>query len=176
MNTLSHFLAAAAGALWCAAAGASAVTNTYEFAASGFGPGAPADPLSGSITLSFDPALPVSAAAIESITLDIGTHPFTTADVSFGFNGLELFMYGTLNGTALLPGSDDFLFEGVVDSRGDFTSGLSFTYTSAGSSASFSAGEVTVRTPVPVPEPGTLWLLGVGLPLLLARAVRARRA
>jgi len=95
-TTLSRTLVAAAwaaaGALAAGAAEATTVSNTYNLAAAGFGPGAPADPVVGSITLTFDPAVPVSGAAIDSIVLDIAGHAYPRAEVAFGFNGLDLFV------------------------------------------------------------------------------------
>ena len=172
-NTTARLLAAASALGW-AAAHAAPVTDTYHFVASGFGAGAPQDPVSGSLTLSFDPTAPISGAALDSISLDIFGHDYTTQNTVFGFNGLDLFVDGTLNGTAVLPGTNDFLLEGAVNGQGQFTSGTSFIYSTAGSDAVFAAREVSVATPVP--EPPTVWLFAVGLTLLGGLRLGTRRA
>jgi PEP-CTERM motif len=153
-----------AGSFACAPAQAAPGTETYHFTASGFGPGAPSDPVSGSITLSFDSALPVAGASVDSIALDIAGHEYATANTAFGFNGLDLFVDGTLNGTAVLPGTDDFFLEGSVNPQGQFTFSPSFVYSTAGSGAVFGAREVSVDASVP--EPSTLWLAAVGVTML----------
>ena len=162
-NTTGRLLAAAGALIW-AAAHAAAVTDTYHFVASGFGPGAPQDPVSGSVTLTFDPTVPTSGVAVDSISLDIFGRDYTTQNTAFGFNGLDLFVDGTLNGTAVLPGTNDFFLEGAVNAEGQFTSGTSFIYSTAGGGSVFAARDVSVATPVP--EPSTLWLFAVGLTLL----------
>lgn len=141
--------------------------------ASGFGPGAPLQQVSGSFTLSFDPAAPLSGAAVDAISLDIAGHQYTTANTAFGFNGLDLFLDGSANGTAVLPGTDDFFLEGIVNARGEFTLAPSI-YTTDGTSAVFAARDVSVTTAVP--EPSTLWLAALGVTMLGALRLRDRHS
>lgn len=153
---------------------AAPVTDTYDFLASGFGAGAPQDPVSGSFTLTFDPAVPLSGAAVDAISLDIAGQQYTTANTAFGFNGLDLFLGGTLNGTAVLAGTNDFFFEGVVNAQGLFTDSLSFVYSTAATDTTFAAGQVTASTPIPEPPIWTLAAVAVLLALSAQAAIRPR--
>lgn len=155
---------------------ATPLTDTYDLLASGFGPGAPQDPVSGSFTLTFDPSVPTSGAAVDAISLDIAGQQYTTANTAFGFNGLDLFLGGSLNGTAVLAGTNDFFLEGVVDARGEFTGGLSFVYSTAGTDTTFAAGQVTASTAIPEPPTGTLAAAGLMVPGVRRLMTRARRA
>lgn len=148
-------------ALLAPAVPAHAIPVNYSFTASGFGAGAPQDPVSGTIV--FEAATidsPISS--LISIDLTIGAHDYSLAEVGifpFGLTGQVI--GGILNGGALVPGVNDFILAYL------FASGelQQFHYTSGPPpTASFSASsKVWSRQVASVPEPSTLALFGLGL-------------
>jgi len=152
-----------------ATASASLVTDTYDFTASGFPSGAPQDPVSGSFTVTFDPAVPNFAdSPLDAISLTIAGHAYNLAEVGFrqpgpGFLEIGGLAYGVIQ---INGGTDDFGLFGAVDAAGHFTGNLAFVYSTSGVPDTvfpFQAAVVTVTTPTPVPEPAKLALLGIGL-------------
>src|SRR5947199_1462581 len=87
--TLSILAMVAAVSLLPVAAAASTITQTYSFTASGFTPlfpgaSAPMDPVSGDVTLTFDP-LVATQGTVDAINLTIAAHTYTPAEVGFTY-------------------------------------------------------------------------------------------
>ena len=149
-----------ASTLWCSFANAALVTTTFNFAATGFGPPAPTDPVLGSFTINFDDAVNATnqTAGISLNSLNI---PFT---------GNLAFTYTTdPGGNFLTIGSDLNGANDVQLSTQDFrlqlfsvASGAPFQYQgfdySDGTANVFESVTVTA-----VPLPAAVWLLGAGL-------------
>lgn len=170
MNRVFQFAAASLVCMACASA--QAVSVTLAFAASGFGVGAPADPVSGSFT--YDAAsISSTINAMQSVSLSIGGHAYTLAQVSYAspYGGGNIDMiYGTLNSILLATGTDDFAlqFDRVTGA------GVDFTYTSFSSASVWHTSTFSSVTRTAVPEPATLAL--AALALTAAALSRRRRA
>src|SRR5215469_4055152 len=106
----------AAIALAMPVANASPVTLTLNFTGSGFSPAAPVDPVTGEITLTFDPTVDVNADSTAGITLDNINIPVDLVHNQLAFQyqnfGFEsVLTFGTNQGGAGLgadSGSNDF--------------------------------------------------------------------
>jgi MYXO-CTERM domain-containing protein len=163
MKRLTNLAAVSLACL--AGASAQAVPVTLSFTASGFGAGAPADPISGSFT--YDAAsINSTINAMQSVSLTIAGHAFALGDVAFQspFVGDIDIIYGTLGGESVGGRTDDFWlrFNRVTGS------GFDFLYATSGSNSgwqtrTFSSFTRTIDTGTPVPEPTTWALAALGL-------------
>jgi hypothetical protein len=151
--------------------GAAPITQTYDFSAAGFsafsGEAPPTDPVTGSVTVTFDPALTSLDFPVDAITLTIGAHTYSAAEVTadFPFGAGDALLIGATVKTngEMENGTDDFSF--VIDdaSTGNPTLVL-FGYTTAGQPDLFEAATGTVTTAdAAVPEPGSWFVLATGL-------------
>jgi hypothetical protein len=102
--------------LWMVVASgeAATITRTYLFSASEFGAGAPTDPVSGSVTVTFDPTVNNFNLPVDAISLTIAGHTYTVAEVgaifSSGSNGVFL-IGGRVTGILGIDAfTDDFIF------------------------------------------------------------------
>ena len=140
----------------------SAIPITMQFTASGFGAGAPTDPVTGTIVWEA-PSATSTITSLTSINMTIAGHSYSVGELAFQspFSGSIDIIYGSINDTVVSSGTNDFW---VRWDRGAGT-GFDFAYASPGASAfltrSFSAFSVTAASAVP--EPAVLLLFGVGL-------------
>ena len=153
--------------------GAAPITRTYDFSAIDFSAFSaavpPTDPVTGSVTVTFDAALTSLDLPVDAITLTIGTHTYSAAEVTadFPFGATPTLLIGAtvLGNDQLQNGTDDFAF--VIDDASTTNPTLAlFSYTTVGSVDLFetSTGAVTVESPVAsVPEPGSWLMLATGL-------------
>ena len=157
------------------ASSAHAVLITFEFTASNFPPtfsGIPAlqDPISGVITYeAADVGAPIDS--LTSISLTIGSHSFTVGELGFITNPNSIstssIIGGSINGvTGVTNFTNDFSVQ--FDRAMPPAPGANFAYASAdtfgiwrSSTVAYSLTGPTETTPVP--EPGTLSLLLLGL-------------
>jgi hypothetical protein len=145
----------------CATTSAQAIPITVSFTASGFGAGAPTDPVTGSIV--YDAASTTSNInSLTSVNLTIAGHTYTLGELGFiSPSGTSQFIGGLLNGVDLvMVHTDDFFLTWnettLVPSF--------FFYTTASSSliprsSNFTQFSVTAAA---VPEPSSLALLLAG--------------
>jgi len=173
--------AAALGLALSGGAGAAIITGSASFTATGFGVGAPADPVSGTVAWSFDNSANIFNAAngaiangvpvlVDVIALSLPGNwtPVLSYFKSAVVNGITftdvLAIGNALNGTVVVLGTDDWrvAFNGASTQ----VSFREFTYATANTSQLFTT------TNGVVPEPSTLGILAIGL---LSAAGFARR-
>ncbi len=134
-----------------------------DFTAGGFPPGAPQDPVSGSIV--YDAASPNDFIdALISIDLQIAGYTYSLAELGYvaPYIGSYNLVGGTVNGIATVVGaSNDFYF---LWSAATGVPGA-FVYSTADMNVPVRATvyDWKFTTPGEVPEPGPLVLLGLGL-------------
>lgn len=141
---------------------ANADVITLEFTALGFNPGAPTDPVSGTIV--YEAAgLTATIDSLISVDLTIAGHVYSLGELLFVSPLLDDVDYvgGTTNGQALSSFTTDFfILWNRVTGIGD-----RFWYSCAACDRLYTTSDFATftRTAAPVPEPGALALLGIGL-------------
>jgi hypothetical protein len=150
-------------------AAADPVTVSSGFLASGFGQGAPVDPVRGWFSVTFD-----NSDTLRDQTAGITLHvniPLDSAP-AFGYGALAdvLVLGASEQGAQTMgPGTNDFLFGLINVSTNPIP--VDFGYSQVGYPVVFGARELVLA---PVPEPGTLILCGTGA-LVAWRASRRKR-
>jgi hypothetical protein len=181
IRTIACGLTAALALTAASTACASLVTGSLSFTGTGFGAGAPVDPIVGSVSFSFDNSatffgaadgsvqngVPVSVS-VTALNLPGNWTPVLTFIQSGMVGGMpvsDLMSIGhVLNGTGTVAGTDDWRIAfNTISATPGFRE---FTYTVAGRPELFQSfvGQVSQ-----VPEPATLALGAVGLAAVLAR-------
>ena len=167
-----------------APAQAAPITLNYDFTASGFGPGAPVDPVVGSFSVTFDNATNLSNVtsgfSLTGFNLPLDSAPaFNYFQHPPGGPGPEQLQIGGLQGGAgVLTPSDDFILVLNDVSTTPRVIGLSYSRIATGD-AVFGADELTLtptEMPPAIPEPASLTLLGLGLAGIGTRRWRQRKA
>ncbi|HBG07230.1 MAG TPA: hypothetical protein DDY22_17165 [Geobacter sp.] len=151
-----------------------ALPTTVTFTANNFtnhmGNPAPTDPVTGSIT--YDTLGDWSTGnPVLSVNLDINGYNYTASNVNAGINGSDILIGGTLSGiTGISWATDDFWLIYTNNTPDSFFYSVSGT-ADVWSSNVFSQFSVQEGA-APVPEPGTMMLLGAGF---LGLAVLGKR-
>lgn len=161
-------------ALFLAATPASAIPFRVSFTAEDFGPGAPADPVSGFIEYNAN-SITSPIQSITSISLTISGHVYALAEIGFisPFN-IDHLVGGTITGIdGLIDGTNDFALVWNILTQ---TPSL-FVYTTENTDTVFQTGTFSqfsvVDTSVVVPEPASLWMMISGA-VLLGLLIRQR--
>jgi hypothetical protein len=166
MNTrwsmLRNCLATAAIVFGSSGAPATPMLHAYSFDFTNFESGAPADPVTGTVSVTFDPALSTSGSPVDAIVLTIGGHSYATSEVAFifPFGQDTIFIYGLLNGTSVVGGTNDFFITFNVLT---FAGQTLMDYAVAGGLGPFFSSQGVVSEPHVTPEPATLALISIGL-------------
>ena len=153
-------------------AGATMVTDFVSFTVP-FGSGA-VNPVVGSFTITFDPAVSASEAStitLDSLNINLGS--------SLAFNntpGSTLIVGGSANGAGTVIGGTDDFFLVILGIATATPSIASMTYSQVGSTTQFhnffgSGSTITVGAPA-VPIPPTVLLFGSGLLGLVGWRIR----
>jgi PEP-CTERM motif-containing protein len=158
-----------------APAQATLISGNFNVTASGFGPGAPFDPVTGTVTYSFD-----NAAAFADVTTGFTVTGLDVA-VTLGpgmtyVKGTDQLVFGDLVGTVngVGPGTNDWGL--VIDNVSTAPTFFDFLYATTTIRDHVLLTFTGSLTPVAhVPEPTTLALLALGgLGLLVTKRVRRR--
>jgi len=136
-----------------------AIQVTLSFTASGFGAGAPIDPVAGSFTYDA-PSITSDPTLLTAVNLTIGGHAYTLAEVGLGTDGpLTDLIFGVVNGEGVSFFTNDFILAWEPAS----STPLQFTYTTPSTflfeSTSFTQFSVTAAA-IPEPSTWTMMLLG----------------
>jgi len=152
-----------------------ALTISASFTASGFGGGAPTDPVTGSYTVTFpEPTTGIEfvSGTVDAIALTIAGKTYTTAEVSASAGYTDAALDWYLLGTQVDPAAciisqftDDFCLNVQFSNPPSF-----FQYTVEADPQFYFAGAVAINV---IPEPSTALLTGIAL--LAARAGTRRR-
>jgi hypothetical protein len=141
-----------------------AIQVTLSFTVSGFGAGAPTDPVTGSFTYDA-PSITSDPTSLTAVNLTIGGHAYTLAEVGSEAVGSEALIGGVVNGVdAVASGTDDFFLTwNPVSSVPDV-----FVYATPNTpnifdGTNFTQFNVTAATPVPEPSTWAMGLIGFGL-------------
>lgn len=150
-------------------ASADPITVSSGFLASGFGQGAPVDPVIGWFSVTFDNSLTLHDQTV-GITLHVNIALDSAPAFGYGHLADALVLGAIEQGAQTMgPGTNDFLF-GLINVSTNPTP-VDFVYSQVGYPVVFRASEFV---PAPVPEPGTLVLCGTGA-LIAWRASRRNR-
>jgi hypothetical protein len=158
-------------ALGTSRAEAEPITLSFGFIASGFGPGAPVDPVTGSFTITFD-----NSTNVFEQTTGLTYHDFNIvvdSAPSFSYSRAEdgLGLGAALSGTDVLgTGTNDLLWS-IRNVSTNPVAGPAFTYSQSGLDV-FQGTFVLTPFATPVPEPATLVLFATGAAVAVIRRRR----
>ena len=153
-----------------AQAEATPITGSFSFTATGFGAGAPQDPVTGTVTFTFDNSAPFFNAAdgaiVNGLEVDVNVFglnlPGAWVPVLTYINNAmvpDVLAIGhSLNGTVVNAGTDDWRV-----AFNNISTNPTFREFAYSTSLSQSVFVTTTGTASAVPEPTTLALLGLGL-------------
>lgn len=163
-------LAALFLALGPARADAEIITVSFGFVASGFDAGAPVDPVTGSVSVTFDNSTDLmeqtTGIAVSGLNITLDSVPA----FAYGAVADVLILGGLTSGAQTLAGgTNDFLF-GVLNASTNPIPAGGFIYSQTPGFDVY-RGDVEL-TAAPIPEPATLTLFGAGAALALLRRRR----
>jgi len=159
-------------ALAASRAQAEPITFSSGFIASGFGDGAPVDPVIGSFTIAFD-----NSANLHDQTTGLTYHNLNLAldsapSFDYGRFADVLVLGAALDGTLTVgSGTNDFFFD-IYNASTNPVAGPAFTYAQASDYHIYTGGVVLTPFATPTPEPATLVLFGAGAAVALMRRRR----
>jgi hypothetical protein len=135
------------------------ITLSFDFVASGFGIGAPVDPVRGSFFITFDNsqdlAEQTAGITISNLNIELDSPPA----FAYGAAADVLLLGTSLHGAqTLVPGTNDFLF-GINNASTQPHAPFGFAYSQASAVAVFQ-GAATLTAAAPIPEPATFTLIG----------------
>jgi hypothetical protein len=178
MKRMGLCAAALLGIALCAApaAKASTVIDLVSFNVSVSGSGAPANPVTGSFGIIFDPTMNYSGtktgiAVFTPLNINIGEIAFNYDAAGTGV----LSIYGTLAGTTVIGGTDDFALQISDFKTSPFVSLFFYSQVGYGAYTS-SSGTAHVQQLAPTPIPGSLLLLASAMVGLTGFAFLKRRS
>ena len=188
LNISKSAVAAAIGATMLAAAPATAVvvTRSYTVSAEFIQQSAPVKSLTLGFTLTYDPTVSVSNAAVSSYTSSSAAAQFNSLPMLYGTDyysgfGTYLIVSGAPGGSQYVEGADDFFVQFLVDAQGNPVAGrnANVEYSFAGFRATYNTPLATVMvngptTPGGVPEPAS-WAMQIAGFGLTGSAMRRRR-
>ncbi|HEX3486731.1 MAG TPA: PEP-CTERM sorting domain-containing protein [Micropepsaceae bacterium] len=159
-NTSCAAVCALALASSSVAANATVITLNDTFIASGFGAGAPFDPVTGSFSLTFDNSADITDGTAITASISIPV----SGGIEFNYVKISdvLQIGGLLGGVSTISGiSDDFFFNIRNVSTLPKFDGMAYS-SSKSTTVAFATATGSVAA-TSVPEPSTLMLFGAGL-------------
>ena|SRR5215469_9842181 len=152
---------ATAVALVCVPAQATIIHGSFSFTASGFGAGAPFDPVTATVTFTFDNSATFEHSTGLTVT-GVPSGMQTDGPTMFYVHGTDFLSIGdSLNSAGtVLSGTNDW-FLAIPNVSTTPTLG-EFIYATTGTTHLFLTETISINT-TSVPEPATLALLGIGL-------------
>jgi hypothetical protein len=155
-------------------AAADPISLAFDFVATGFGAGAPVDPVVGSFFLFFDN----SANILDRTTGLTVSHLNITVDtgVQFGYGAVAdaLVIGGAFDGAQTISaGTNDFLLS--INNASTNPTPVEFLYAQASSPTLFKGTAILRPAPAVTPEPATFVLIVTGLAVTLGRGRFVKR-
>jgi hypothetical protein len=162
-------------ALGTSRAEAEPITLSFGFIASGFGIGAPVDPVTGSFTITFDNSTNLQEQTIGLTYYNLNIVLDSAPSFAYGRDADVLVLGAAIDGAQTLGGGTNDLLLGIKNVSTNPVAAPGFTYAQASNSNSFRGNVVLTPFATPTPEPATLVLFGTGAAVALIRRRRLGR-
>jgi hypothetical protein len=143
------------------------MTLSYGFIATGFGPGALVDPVTGSFTITFDTSTrafnETTGLTYSNFNIALDSAP------SFDYARDGLTLGAAFGGTDFVgAGTSDFFFD-ILNVSTNPVAGPAFVYAQASNFQIYQGTVMLTPFPAPTPEPATLALFGTGAAVAFLR-------